>query len=404
MVSMNLFDLYELKCRLLLDGVAVDDLGRGRWKERVEHLYQHDGGSGPAFLYPQELILRRGNDPSLATSVNVRFNARSPWRLGKDEVGSHYLSGPGIQQLVVDLVPRPAYYDRRTESGADLSTIVQHLGVDALGVIPNNYCSYFADGDQCKFCEIEPSYRTVGSYPTMRKSTPTIVEAVNLAMAEPGIRHLIMTAGNLRSNNRTAEYYRDILDGLEDGRSARTYRYGSIMAPEDHDLIAVLHGAGMDGIGFNLEFFDPDQFVRLAPGKNKYGRDRLLDALVAATESFGVGHVYTNMVYGIQTWQERGRPIDFAAETAMCLEAVDDLLSRGVIPLFTLYHTSNKNQIGPVVMDADSVIEFNLEIARRVLAARILPPGRTGILFNVGTIGNSVYNDALAAVREERYV
>lgn len=403
MVSTNFFDLFELKCRLLLDGIAVDDLGTGPWKERVEHLYQHDGGAGPAFLYPQELILHQGVDPSLATAVNVRFNARSPWRLSRDELGSAYLSGPGLSPLMVKLAPRPGYYGQRTASGVNLSTVVQHLGIDALGVIPNNYCSYFASGDQCRFCEIEPSYKEVGSYSTMRKPTSVVVEGVNLAMAEPGIRHLIMTAGNLRSNDRTADYYCDILSTLEQGRSARVYRYGSIMPPDDHNRIAALHRSGLDGVGFNLELFEPGQFARLAPGKHKYGRARLIDALVTASESFGVGHVYTNMVYGIQTWQERGRPIDFAAETARCLEAVDYLLSRGVIPLFTLYHTSNKNQIGPIAMDVDSVIEFNVEFARRVLAARILPPGRTGILFNVGTIGNSVYNDALAAVREEYF-
>jgi hypothetical protein len=394
-------DLYALKCRLLLDGLAVDDIGGGAWKERVEHLYQHDGGAGPSFSYPQELILAKGNNPSLDTVVNVRFNAGSPWRLTADELAGPSLSGPGLPGLAVGLVARPAYYQQALSTGAPLSTVVQHLGHDALGVVPNNYCSYFADGDQCRFCEIEPSYTAVGRYPTMRKPTAVIVEAVNLAMAEPTARHLIMTAGNLRSYDRTAEYYCDILEGLDDGRFRRLYRYGSIMPPDTPELIAKLHRCGLDGVGFNLEFFDPGQFARLAPGKEKFGRQRLIDSLVTATESFGVGHVFTNMIFGIQTWRERGQAIDFCAEKELCLEATEDLLARGIIPLFTLYHTSNKNDMGQVRIDVDAATDFHIEYARRVNAAKIIPPGRTGILFNVATIANSVCNDAIAAVREE---
>jgi hypothetical protein len=396
-------DLYALKCRLLLEGIAVDEMDLGPWKERTEHLYHHDGGTGPTFSYPQELVLARGADHSVDTVVNVRFNAGSPWRLAMDDLGCATLSGPGLTAHAVDLVQRPAYYRRSLSTGALASSVVQHLGLDGLGVVPNNYCSYFADGDQCRFCEIEPSYTSARSYPTMRKPTPLIVEAVNLAMSEPMAKYLIMTAGNLRSNDRTAHYYCDILAGLDDGRCGRPYRYGSIMPPESPDLIAKLHSSGLDGVGFNLEFFEAQQFARLAPGKEKYGRERLVEALVIATESFGVGHVYTNMIFGIQTWQEPGKPVDFVAESQLCLQATDELLAQGVIPLFTLYHSTNTNSIGPVQLDVDAAIDFHVEYARRVHAAKILPPGRTGVVFNIATIANHVCNDALAVVREERF-
>jgi hypothetical protein len=312
-----------------------------------------------------------------------------------------YLTGTDLGPIMVDAIRRPAYYDFGLADGSRLSSIVQHLGRDALGVVPNNYCSYFAENDQCRFCEIEPSFRAAGSYPRMRKPVQIIVDSLNLAFSEPTARYLIMTAGNLRRNDRTAEYYCSILRGLRDGAHGRVYRYASIMAPESFNQIDALRGAGLDGLGFNLEFYEPGQFARLAPGKAKYGRERLLAALEYAVGVFGRGHVFSNLIFGIQTWHRPGVDIDFDREIDMCLAATSGLLGRGVVPLFTLYHYSGKNEMGPVALRADAVIDFHLRYARLVSSSQILPAGRTGVLFNVGTIANHVCNDAVAAIRQQ---
>jgi hypothetical protein len=388
-----------LKARLLVEGIALGRLKVGAWKERIDHLYQHDGGHAAQQRYPQEVVLFRADVPERDTIVNVRHNPASGWKLSSAaEDGAFVLEHRDGMTLHVAAVARPRYYSRQLANGLPVSSVVQHLGRNALGVIPNNHCAYFADNSQCKFCEIEGAYRESVTFPQMRKSVDVITEAVALATeCDSTARHLLLTAGNLRKNDRTAEVYCNILASLRARGVRELYKYASIMAPETFNWIRRLRDAGLDGVAFNLEFHDPAQFEWLAPGKHTYGRDKLLRALEVAAEVLGRGHSFSNMVFGIQTWQEHGRRIDQDAEIKRCLAATVDLLARGVVPLFTLYHYSGKNSIGPVGLDLGAVVEFHSEYAARVKASGIVPPDRTGVVLDVSSIANHVCNDAFAA-------
>jgi len=394
-----LFSPFELKARLLIEGISLGRIDAGPWKERTEHLYQHDGGNGAVVNYPQELVLSQGPSPEWDTVVNIRHNPASLWRVSSTEQGRFVLAHADGSSLEVSAVDRPEFYKRTLSTGAATSSVVQHLGRDALGVIPNNHCSYFATGDQCRFCEIEGTYKERVAYPKLRKSVDVIVEGISLAAALSDASHVILTAGNLRKNDSTASIYCDILEGLNDDCRPGLYRYGSIMAPETFAWIHRLAACGLNGVGFNLEFHNPDQFARLAPGKNAYGREKLLAALEESVSSFGAGNVFSNLVFGIQTWTPQCPVIDFSREVDCCLRAIDDLLERGIIPLFTLYHSSGKNQIGPVALDLEAVLGFHREYARRTHASKLVPDSRSGVLFNVGTIANHICSDALAELR-----
>ncbi|MDX3225236.1 radical SAM protein [Streptomyces sp. ME19-01-6] len=395
-MQMSFDELLEIKTRLLINGVNAQINVPGTWKERTEHLYQHDSGEVPVFSYPQEIVLSPEAGVGQKTVVNVRYRRASPWKL-IDRGGQPTLTGPSIGEIPVALAPRPNFYSRKLGTGVVVSQVVQMLGLDALGVIPNNYCAYFAERDECRFCEIEPSYREVGSYPSMRKSVDVISEGLRAALADDDAKHLVITAGNLKKNDRTATVYGDILGRVGFDSSRPVYRFGSLMAPESHERMEYMHRQGLDGVAYNLEFFREDQFTKLAPGKAKYGRKRLMEALEYARDTFGNGHVYTNLVYGVQSWEHSGKPIDFGKENAICLDAVEALLDAGILPLFTIYHTTGKNSMGRISIDEAAAIDFHREYGRLVAASGLVPSNRTGVLFNVSTISNHVYNDAFAA-------
>lgn len=386
-------DLVEVKADLLVNGIAPAPGIPGEWKQRTEHLYQHDGGRGPAFAYPQEIVISYDEDSAGATVVNVRYNRESPWALSMLD-GQLTLSHTEWGVLLpATPVSRPEYYGQRDRNGITYESVVQHLGTDAVGVIPNNYCYYFKDGAECRFCEIEPSFKAAVGFPRHRKPLDEIVEALRFAIPKARARHLNITAGNLRRNDRTAEYYCRILEGIDARNLHGVYRFGSLMAPESFEKLDELQEAGLQGVAFNLEFHDRGQFARLAPGKDGYGYDKLIEVLQRSVEVFGEGNVYSNMVFGIQTWGA-GDGFNASAEVEACLAATEDLLGKSVLPLFTLYHTSGKNRIGRVAITTEAVTAFHRSYAEAVAKCGLVPPDRTGVLFNRSTIANHLYNDA----------
>jgi hypothetical protein len=400
-----------LKTRVLIDGVAVDARIKeaGPYRERVEHLYRHDRGELVPFPYPQEIVLSMGRaiagpDPVVA---NIRSNPRSKLRLTARD-GLPFLDDIDGAARQVGLFPPPPFYARLLADGGPASRVAQMLGADLVGIVPNNHCHYFVNGAECVFCEIVPNYWRARTFRMIRKPQSLEVEALRLAVApENGVRCVVITPGNHARLDRTAELIGELARSIVDcpGRD-RLFVYGSQMAPETFDMIDRLEGWGFDGVGFNLEAWEPAAMRRIAPGKFAYGRERMLEALSRAVSVFGAGNVYSNLVYGVQSLDEEltAGSFDPRVERERCLEATVGLLALGVLPIFTIYHYSGHNRIGPIALDVDEAIRFHREYGRLVDRSDLVPATRTGVLFNLGSITNHVYNDALALARAENRV
>lgn len=395
-----------MKTTLLCEGVRIEprvtDLAP--FKARLEHLYRHDRGAPIPFGYPQELVLvsgsaTTGGDPMV---VNVRSNPLSRWRLTCAQEAPVVL-GPDDEPWEVALTRVPPYYSTTLSDGQPTSRVAQMMGVDLVGAVPNNHCFYFTDGSECVFCEILSNYRHSKTFPRIRKPTPLLIEALHRAL-EPGngVRHVVLTSGNHRTLDETAKVNQDVLRGL--GASPHrggVFVFASQMAPETFAAINELASAGLDAVAFNMEAWEPAAFARLAPGKAAYGRSRMLAALDHAVEVFGAGRVYSNLVYGIQSLSDELDPtsIDPVAEHDLGLAAAQGLLARGVLPLFTIYHSTGVNRIGQVHLNPAVVLAFHLAYAELVHDSGLVPPQHTGVLFSLGSITNHLYNDALVTVR-----
>lgn len=396
----------QVKAALLSEGIHIDPgvAGLLPYKVRVEHLYRHDWGRPPGFQYPQEIILF--SDRVLTRDhpviVNLRSNPASSWRLQAVD-GAPVLFDPAGEPMPVTLQPAPPFYSSDIASGAPAWRIAQQLGCDLVGVIPHNYCFFFAGKEECVFCEIAPNYADSRTYAQVRKPADEIVEAIELALQpENRARCLVLTAGNHRTNDETARLYIDILRRVS--RSPHRdgiFVFGSLMSPESFHLIDELKAAGFDAIAFNLEAWHPHLFPRIAPGKAAYGYRRMLDALDYAVRIFGRGYVYSNLVYGVQSLDEQLRPesLDLARETALSLEADAALLASGVVPLHTVYHSTGKNHIGALKLESRAVFDFYIAYGELVQRSGIIHNERSGVLFNLGSISNHLYNDTLMVAR-----
>jgi hypothetical protein len=399
----DLEDLCRLKSRLLADGCAV--AGGLEFPEdmlsKEVHLYAHSSHRSRTRI-PDDLLLQAGRARVVA---RIRYNPASPIRLSRGDEG-FVLVGAGDRPREVSVLRCPAACRRAAEE-SDIGSVCSMLGVDLIGVIPSNSCSYFGQGTQCRFCEIMPTYLKQVRHPRARKRVAAIVDAVMRALdAEPARRHLAITSGNLASYDQTAELLAEIAESLRD-RGALFGRSGDMLAtlmpPRDLRLIERLRDAGYNRIYFALEVHDRRRFATIGPGKDAYGYDRIVDALSVAVDVFGRGNVFTNYIYGLQSHDMGSeRSFDHANENRLARRAVEFMLGRNVVPAFTVYHESGDNQIGPLALDSESMWAFFRHWGERLASSGIVESEAETVIFGPHTLSNTLFNDAYRLASERR--
>lgn len=395
----NLIDAIETKVGVLAEGIAIEDsVGQFEetYKQGVQGLYGHYMGETKQFRVPQEIVLYKSeDDPKEAVVAMVRQNPLSRFRMTVDEDGNPSLVTEE-KKLHIWFLPRPKYYDLKTRKGTEPWRISQQLGVDTAGVIPSNYCSYFSTKEECRFCEILGSYSQAREYPQSIKSAEEIQDAMNLALKAGDVDRLLLTTGNLDNENvKTVDLLVEAIKNVDLSQTESVS--ATFYPPTDLSHLQRLQDAGYNLVQMNMEVWNPNLFKVIVPGKNKYlGQKELIKAQDRAVEIFGPGNVSSAFPYGIQSLNESLDPSshDPNKENDRCLEAAEFSLKRGVIPVFTLYHYTGSNRIGRITnMSEDHMIDFGIQHGRMVLESNILPMNRTGVWFEVGTVGNHWFND-----------
>ena len=92
----------------------------------------------------------------------------------------------------------------------------------------------------------------------------------------------------------------------------------------------------VEHVCFNLEVWSEDLFDKVCPGKSRFvGYQAWLDSLYAAVDLWGPGKVYSAMVAGVELEPEYG--LDWKRAADLAIEGAEQLCSRGVIPIYSLY-------------------------------------------------------------------
>ncbi|MGY5876787.1 MAG: radical SAM protein, partial [Candidatus Thorarchaeota archaeon] len=97
------------------------------------------------------------------------------------------------------LVPKPKFYDSKTNDGTPYYKIALLHGKDTLATTLYQSCRYWDTGHQCKFCTIPFSY-TAGN--TVLEKTPEqLIEVVRAAEQEGVIKNILITTGTPASDD-----------------------------------------------------------------------------------------------------------------------------------------------------------------------------------------------------------
>jgi hypothetical protein len=317
-------DLVKLKLELLVEGLRLHESAREGigtlYKERVVALFDIYINYQKGITYPAELVLPSSPDKkpevdALGTledglTVAYRNNDYSPFQLRR-ESGKLILEREDNYLTEVAFYPRPAYYTKKTSDGIPLNKFVIHGGLQGLfGCISSSWCNYFKNGDQCRFCNLVPTYKEYKEEIIGRKSVEPFAEAVAGAWEDGICRRLVITGGIL-PGRKELESYKAIIKAIKESRDWADKDSIPIMPvigapePDSHNQLKEIKEAGSRFIATNLEMGSPDWFRAVCPGKHKNGGwENWVAALEHEAEIFGFGNVRSNLVAGIEPMQD----------------------------------------------------------------------------------------------------
>ncbi len=306
-------DTLLLKGELLVEGVratekALEGVGE-RYKEQNHGLFGWDFEDHGSEKLPDDFRLFDG------TIVQFRKNSRSPFLVEADDEGNLWLFKNGERVCRVSWLERPAYYSSVTSDGVPMVKVGQIGGADCFFICYNNYCSHFATGKECLFCNLVDTTKKYRSVLT-RKEARQIGEVARAAFEEGVSEHVLLTGGCF-GNEKEVEVVGSILKGIRD--ITGWDRIPGVVLPSpprDLDDLKRYRDAGITAIAFSLEIWDEGLYRALCPGKAETTpRKWFLKTIGEAVKIFGEGNVYGVFVMGLE-------PADSLAEG---VDAISDL-------------------------------------------------------------------------------
>ena len=388
----------KIKADLIANGINVASSfqGKSNFNTKQIHLYQHHS-EAHMFPIPEDIYLYRENQIINKSIVSkLRYNPRSNWTLHlEDEI--YFIENPKTEERFEVQLTAPTNFDACSIEGTSLNKIVQKLGKDVAGVILSNYCFYYKDGKECKFCEIYQTFKKHKTHKSAIKPVDKVIEGLKQAFAlDPDLKYVLLNSGNITSYDYTAGEFIKIARGIKSLKDELGLDIVAIlMPPENFSLMDEMKEAGIDKVYYDIEVFNYELFKKVCPGKSDYGYENMLQALEYGANVFGKGSSYSSFIYGIQhlplsldttSW-------DGEQENEKALYAVDQLLARNIVPLFCVYHFSGYNQIGQMQLDADKLFEFSCQYGQKVAASGIIPHSRDSVVYSSTSVTNTLLND-----------
>jgi len=289
--------------------------------------------------------LLRTRDGSL---VRVKGAGDSPWSITGSETLGYRLAKDESDALEIEFEPLPEWMCAHTSDGFPMAQtgLSLHGDMGVINVAPG--CEYFLEkvdkvSMRCTFCAYgAPDHRTrdlgqiAGQTSLQRQTYQRIQETLRAALAESKLRHLYLVGGSMTDWREEGKRFIEISRAVRLANPDRIpVTCGSGALPDD--ILDVLHGENLvESVCFNLEIWSKPLFERICPGKNRFvGYERWIQSLESAVNRWGRGRVYSAMVAGIELEPEYEMNWEVAADLA--IEGAEDLCSRGIIPIYSLY-------------------------------------------------------------------
>jgi hypothetical protein len=303
-----------------------------------------------------EVVLPTGSRLKEEIWVNVpvleSFAADSPYVLsGSATDGYAIVDERSGSRYRVRLPTDPAWYTRTTSRGISMNRIGVLQGT-YLGIYVNLRCTFwnYSPALNCRFCT---TGQNVGATEAADKALSDVVETCLAAREESGVTFVHLNGGfqGSRGIAFTEPYVHAIKEHVG-------MLVGVQLAPErDFRRYDRLIALGVDHLSFCVEFFDPEWFARICPGKARMlGQELFFEALEYCARRVPRGAVSGEIIAGIE-------PIE------RTLEAIDYITSLGAFPTVCIFRPTVGSDMegwpAPSYADMRKVMRHMYEACRR---------------------------------------
>lgn len=299
----------HLKLDLFCKGIRIDD--SCDLENDARAILRTRGGLGSGL----EVILP-GNH-YINVPVEEHFVRNSHYVLKKSS-GQYFIFQNDQIVSEVTLPKKPDFYDKKTSSGKKMSRIGIMQGT-YLAIYPTCLCQFWVMDPKknCRFCSVGLN---LGKTEDEEKSVQDVLETVEAARKEEGI-----TFVHFNSGFNYGKEIEDIIPYIKAIKEKAGLLVGVQVPPaknfKDYDLLKKL---GVDHVSICLEFYNPEKFAELCPGKNEFlGREKFLQSIEYAAKVFGKGRVAGEIIVGPEPVEDTIKAIEkfaeFGAVSTICV-------------------------------------------------------------------------------------
>lgn len=264
-------------------------------------------GSGLEIVIPTDTWLKA--DVWANVPVAEAFAHASPYVLSGSPADGYCVTNTADGEVYAVRVPRePEWYTRRTSRDIPMNQVGVLQGT-YLGVYVNMVCTFwnYDPAQNCRFCT---TGQNVGAAEVADKAVSDVVETARAARDASGVTFVHFNGGfqGTRGIQFTEPYVRAIKDAVG-------MLVGVQLAPEkDYSQYDRLIDLGVDHLSFCFEFWNPEWFARICPGKDRMMGQRLFfDAMEYCAKRMPRGAVSGELIAGVEPIEDTLAAIEYVA-------------------------------------------------------------------------------------------
>jgi radical SAM protein (TIGR04043 family) len=190
----------------------------------------------------------------------------------------------------------PRFYAQSTADGIPYWKIARLHADDVLATTVLQTCTRYGKSDtSCQFCAIGQS---LAAKSTIAEKTPAqLAEVTEAAVRLDGVRHVVLTTGTPRTEDRGARVLRDVAQAIK--ARVEIPIQAQCEPPADLSWLDRMAAGGVDSLGMHLEAVTASVRRKIMPGKAEVPLETYFDAFRHGVRVFGYGQVSTYILAGL---------------------------------------------------------------------------------------------------------